>query len=227
LSRAVEQRNDKRPVLSDLRESGCLTGDTLVTLADTGAEVPISELNGQSGFAIWTLNQESMNLERAVVSNAFSTGIKPVYRLTTRLGRTIRATANHPFLTISGWKRLDKLSPDSEIVIPGSDLAGDWDSIISIEADGQEEVFDLTVPQHHNFVASNIIVHNSIEQDSDVVMFIYRDDVYNEASERPNEADILVSKHRNGPTGNAVLYFRKHLTQFTNIKRTSVNLEDI
>lgn len=76
-------------------------------------------------------------------------------------------------------------------------------------------------------VLSDLRESGSIEQDADVVLFIYRDDVYNEASERPNEADIIVAKHRNGPTGNAVLYFRKQLTQFVNIRKTEVHLGDI
>jgi len=518
LSRAVEQRQDKRPQLSDLRESGCLTGDTLVGMADTGRAVPIRDLAGRSDFAVWALNESTMKLERAEVSRAFCTGTKPVYRMTTRLGRTIRATANHKFRTINGWRRLDELCPSDRIalprMLPSSDmrtmtdaelallghLIGDgctlprhaiqyttaereiaeivgelaeevfgetinariqresgrnwyqvflsanehlthgvrnpvakwldalgvfglrsyekrvpdkifqqsadaiaiflrhlwttdgcikltkarerfnpriyyatssqqlaadvqslllrlsinarfkripqnkkgrdqyhvilsgkedlerfaeqisavgarrqqelaviadyigerkantnrdvlpssvwhthaipsmqslqmptremqaelgnaycgtslyrqnisreraarlaavvqspelarladsdvyWDEIDSIEPDGLEEVFDLTVPGHHNFVAGNIIVHNSIEQDADVVMFIYREDAYNENTERPNQADILVSKHRNGPTGIVTLYFRKELTQFSNLNRTGVDL---
>ncbi|RLC92933.1 MAG: replicative DNA helicase [Chloroflexi bacterium] len=54
----------------------------------------------------------------------------------------------------------------------------------------------------------------SLEQDADVVMFIYRDELYHPDTERQNIADIIVSKHRNGPTGTVQLFFRKRLAQF-------------
>ncbi|HET6566382.1 MAG TPA: replicative DNA helicase [Rhodothermales bacterium] len=119
LSRAVETRGgDKRPQLSDLRESGCLTGDTLVTRADTGARVHIRDLAGKSEFQVLALNTQTWKLEKATVSRAFSTGEKQVHRLTTQLGREIRATANHKFLTIEGWKRLDQLKPGEHMALP-------------------------------------------------------------------------------------------------------------
>ena len=93
-----------------------------------------------------------------------------------------------------------------------------WDEIISIEPDGEAEVYDLTVEGLHNFVAGDIVTHNSIEQDSDIVMFIYRDDVYNQDSEKKNIADIIVAKHRNGPLGDISLYFQASQTRFRDLE---------
>lgn len=254
LSRAVEQRQDKRPQLSDLRESGCLAGDTLIYLPDSGRYVPIRDLAGTNGFRVSSLNPDSWKLEPAVVSHAFSTGVKPVFKLTTQLGRTIRATANHKFLTINGWKRLDELANEECVALPQLqnealalpaaaneafsreglrpspthapvlDMDVYWDAIASIEPDGETDVYDLTVPGNSNFVANNIIVHNSIEQDADIVMFLYRDEVYNEATEYPNQADIIVAKHRNGPTGVVSLYFDKKITRFLDATAQNIDL---
>lgn len=225
LSRGVEARTNKRPMLSDLRESGCLTGDSLITLADTGLQVPIKELVGKSGFAVWALNEKTMKLEKAIVSNAFSTGIKPVFTLKTRLGRKIRATANHKFLTIHGWKKLDELSPKQHICLPrhlsisGKQTMTDWDKIVAIIPDREEEVFDLTVPNLHNFVANNIIVHNSIEQDADLVIMLYRDEYYSPDTPDRGIAEVIIAKHRNGPTGTVKLLFDPQFTKFKNLAR--------
>ena len=59
----------------------------------------------------------------------------------------------------------------------------------------------------------------AIEQDADVIAFIYRDEVYNPDSGERGEAEIIVSKHRNGPTGNAKLVFRSNIAKFVNASR--------
>ncbi len=61
----------------------------------------------------------------------------------------------------------------------------------------------------------------SIEQDADVVMFIHREDKYQDEPERPNIAEILIEKHRNGPTGKIELYFDGNKTTFLNIEKNS------
>ncbi|HYK86495.1 MAG TPA: replicative DNA helicase, partial [Ktedonobacteraceae bacterium] len=125
LSRAVESRQSKVPQLSDLRESGCLTGDTPIYLPDLGIYRPIEQLVGQTDFRVLALSTETWKLEPCQVSNAFATGYKPVFKLTTRLGRSIRATANHKFLTVHGWQRLDELSHDrrGRFIVPTADLS--------------------------------------------------------------------------------------------------------
>lgn len=508
LSRAVEHRPDKKPILADLRESGCLAGDTLVMHADTGELIPIKNLIGKKNIPVFSLNNR-WQLERKKVSRVFSSGRKHLFELKARSGRVIKASANHPFLTINGWQRLDQLKvgysvalprrlkitnssnlisndeiillahligdgcvlshqpvhytsaekanievvariakklfsikprvvrqknwyhvylpspyhlthhrhhpiiewfrklglnpvrsyakvlpkalltasdnqislflhhlwatdgniswkklpsrkpagaiyysttsqklaeqiqhlllrlgiintlrivsqgsykPSYQLHIQGSEqqlvfcklvgcygsrgemisalqssleaissnpnidvipkeawqtfiepekvaaniswrdfssridtsycgsalfkaglsrarlarvarvLTSDmllalaksdiyWDEIISITPLGIEEVFDATVPDTHNFVANDFIIHNSIEQDSDVVMFIYRDDYYDPGSERKNIAEILIRKHRHGPTGDVELYFKPEYMKFATIEK--------
>jgi len=65
----------------------------------------------------------------------------------------------------------------------------------------------------------------SIEQDADVVMFIYRDEYYNpDTTERPNIAEVNITKHRNGPTGSIDLYWHGKLATFRNLQRQELNL---
>ncbi|MGD9029463.1 MAG: replicative DNA helicase [Anaerolineae bacterium] len=63
-------------------------------------------------------------------------------------------------------------------------------------------------------ILADLRASGSLEQDADVVMFIYRDELYNPDTQFPSIAEIIVSKHRNGPTGSLQLVFRDHLAQF-------------
>jgi len=74
-------------------------------------------------------------------------------------------------------------------------------------------------------VLSDLRESGSIEQDADIVMFIYRDEVYNPETPMKNIAEIIVSKHRHGPTGSVELYFEKELTRFRELERDRVDME--
>ncbi|MDQ3423226.1 MAG: replicative DNA helicase [Actinomycetota bacterium] len=306
LNRGSEQRADKRPMLSDLRE--CLSGDTLITRSDTGQPVPIRDLVGQQDFPVWTLD-ERLRLRRGVMSDAWCTGTKPVYRLSLASGRQVSATQNHPFLTLDGWQTVGALEAGDSIavaraipelavsvpqhqqgwsvdvsdrdddidVIPASawqhvrkampahgvtdqalaerlgmascgsalyksglsrarmsrvaaavpdaylfDLATSdvrWARITSIEALGDTEVYDAHVPGTHSFLANEVISHNSgaIEQDSDMVILLHREDAYEKESVRSGEADLIVAKHRNGPTKDVTVAFQGHYSRFVDM----------
>jgi replicative DNA helicase len=72
---------------------------------------------------------------------------------------------------------------------------------------------------------SDLRESGNIEQEADVVMFLYRDEVYDEDTEMPNVAEVIVEKHRNGPTGKVELFFKKELTQFTDLYRRQIALD--
>jgi replicative DNA helicase len=282
LSRAVEQRHEKRPILSDLRE--CVTGDTLVSLSD-GRSVPIRELVGCTPEVIALDGRR--RLVRARSDAVWLVGKRPVFKLQLASGRSLRATAEHRVLARAGWRRLSELSQGDRVALarrlPQPDQPGlrdavaaarvtsdssalcscppsrgtttfapsrgtttfapsggtiaspariltsadleaaaehdvHWDRILSILPDGEEDVFDLTVPGPSCWLADGVVTHNSgqVEQDADLVMFIYREEYYDKDSERPGEADIIVAKHRNGPVGDVVLSFQKEYPKFMN-----------
>jgi replicative DNA helicase len=376
LSRKPEDRADRRPQLADLRDSGCLTADTRIMRADTGIEVTMGDLlcSGARNVPVWSLD-DNLSLVPAVMTHVFPSGTKPVYRVRLASGRTVKATANHPFRAIDGWLPLAELPVGSPVAVPrllpeptqvsgwpearvvmlahlvrdghipdqvfalpceqvrlflhhlwaahgslsgsspkmtrriaegaqslllrlgiqsrlkavpgrngqesytlalsggeqehaflqgggvnganGAAVEADWragaqtavqgfthrsgtasmlledremsysvesdislDRIVAVTPVGEEAVYDATVVGTHNFLANGIIVHNSIEQDADIVCFIYRDEVYDKDSSAKGEAELIVAKHRNGPLRTVRLSFLGHHSRFANMARS-------
>ncbi|KAA8964337.1 MAG: replicative DNA helicase [Mycobacterium sp.] len=433
LNRGPEQRTDKKPMLADLRESGCLTASTRILRADTGAEVTFGELmrTGERPL-VWSLD-EQLQLVARVMTNVFPSGRKEVFRLRLSSGREVEATGNHPFMTIGGWTPLEQLSVGDRLALPrrvpepvdvrrmadaevvalarmigegswvqdwpiryawtdDTDLAAAtvsatrvpagrddyptarvttprspvryrlargrrrsrekcvpkrvfalpndqvalflrqlwamggsvrwdakvgqrriccastsrrlvddvatlllrvgvfarikrvlkagcrdswqlsidgtenqaaflrhvgntdldavpqqtrtqvtttsssrpmthrqipapstsdvvWDQIVEITSLGERDVYDGTVAGTHNFVAQGIAVHNSLEQDSDLVILLHRPDAFERDDPRSGEADLILAKHRNGPTKTVTVAHQLHLSRFANMAR--------
>ncbi|WP_062346920.1 replicative DNA helicase [Herbidospora yilanensis] len=119
LNRGPEQRTDKRPQVSDLRESGCLTAASRILRADNGQEVSLQELieSGARDIPVWSLD-DRLKLVPRTMTHVFSSGVKQVFRVRMTSGREIEATANHPFLTYDGWHALETLSPGTRVSVP-------------------------------------------------------------------------------------------------------------
>ncbi len=258
LSRGLEFRADKRPTLADLRESGCIAGNTKVALSLGGDGVEIETLYITQTFSlpkVVSFDNDGLVPDTQVTSVRFS-GIQPLYRLELESGKTIETTLNHKFFTKRGWKMLWQLNTSDQLAVHHT--SGDIDesesgrsksesanahsmqlktrAIASVVCEekpmtvayegvkscnyvGQGPTYDLSVDENVSFVANGIVVHNSLEQDADVVLFIYRDELYFEDSPDKGTAEVIVAKHRNGPQGMAKLSFQNSYTRFGPLAR--------
>ena len=102
-----------------------------------------------------------MKLRKRRVLAATSSGRRMVYRLRTTLGRELLATAEHPLRTMDGWRPLGCLGPGRYIAarLAGSDVC--WDRVTAVELAGERDTYDLRVEEDHNFIANDLVVHNS------------------------------------------------------------------
>jgi len=239
LSRKVEDRAGHRPMMSDLRESGCLLGATQIVDITTQKRYTMQYLAEHPEvlpIQVRAVDQD-LQLGSYAMHRVFYSGKKDIYCLRTQNGHSIVASANHPFLTApplssscggtmvctQQWKALDQLQIGDLVacVIEGS---LQWDPIAIITELGEADVFDATVATVHNFEANGLIVHNSIEQDSDVVAFLLRRDYY-DPNDKPGMAELIVGKNRHGSIGSVNLTFVKELGQFRNYTPIQIDLE--
>ncbi len=147
----------------------CIVGSTRVIDADTGRWVTIEDVAAGRARLRRTLScSPELRIEKKRVLAVKRSGRKPVYRLRTALGREIEATAEHPFLTISGWRKLGQLrvgdsiasAPDVSFArMEGAEVR--WDSVTRLVEVGIRETYDLEIEGHHNFLANDLVVHNS------------------------------------------------------------------
>jgi error-prone DNA polymerase len=158
----------------------CVVGETLVIDAETGRRVKIEEVaNGSVSLTHTFACDADLKLRKRRVLATTASGSRMVHYLRTALGRELLATPEHPLLTIDGWRPLGSLCPGVHVAAPRtrparlghpldspelkrlgvSDVG--WDRVVSVEPIGMRDTYDLAVEGDHNFVANDLVVHNS------------------------------------------------------------------
>ena len=201
LSRNVESRTNKRPMLSDLRESGCISDHTF------------EEIKSLKKSKLVSPNISTFTLK----------GIKPIYKLKFENNVEIILTSNHKVLAQDGWVKLSEVTLNHKIYSLVKEKQTNkffsfiYNRIEQISYVGLSKVYDETIPFYHNYLKENIILHNSIEQDADVVIMLYREDYYTETKQKAQITEFIVAKNRNGAVGTAKLLFDSGITTFKNL----------
>nr|YP_011007518.1 Replication helicase subunit [Syringoderma abyssicola]WAM64947.1 Replication helicase subunit [Syringoderma abyssicola] len=211
LSRNVESRVNKRPLLADLRESGCIN-----FFFEKKFNMKLRSI------FCWT----GSSVSKQKIFDIKFTGQKPIYKLETMLGWSLLISSNHKILTNKGWKKIDQLVNENFLgnklllkSIPDKFNKNSitWDKITNISYKKIAPVYDLQVSKYSNYLTNHLIIHNSIEQDADLVIMLYRDEYYNKDTAEKNIIEIIISKHRNGPIGTTKLIFDHKYLRFFNI----------
>ena len=232
LSRNVESRTNKKPLLSDLRESGCFSSSTSLYKSLQKTE-KIALVNQKITKLLGVRQRKNtLSLSYSHIKSAFTTGSHFTYKLFTIGHHYVKLTSNHKVLTQNGWRKIQYLSRSDLISVvdkhnllmvfkSGLDLQTisyfSFLTITNIMPGRKELVYDCWLPRTNNFIANGYILHNSIEQDADLVLMLYRQDYYSQDTESQKIADVTIAKHRNGPVGNIKLIFEPETASFGNI----------
>ena len=179
-----------------------------------------NKLSSTKLFKIKSWNQDVLVNTKQI--NFDFKGIKPTFLVTFENNKIICLTSNHRILSRNGWIRASQLQKDTEVycLLQTENkriFKYNYSKVENVTYQGTNEVYDKTILGFHNYLSKNIILHNSIEQDADIVIMLYREEYYKENTSEEQITEVIVAKHRNGPVGTAKLLFKPSVTSFVNL----------
>lgn len=212
LNRSIEQRNNKKPILSDLKESGCIDYQQNIETLHK------KELNIHSYIHDNYLNKifNKKNFYISILTNyVFHTKIKDHTKY------FLQTTYNHKYLDIKRWLPINHIIDHYYMNYHIKTIF--YNTYINkIDFIYYNIVYDIYIPSNFHFIGNQFILHNSIEQDADIVIMIYEENPLEEYKEEEKILDISICKNRNGPTGTCKLTFFKKTTSFQDFNMTQI-----
>lgn len=232
LSRNLEFRQNKKPILSDLRESGCVSGNNKIysIYEDKFLTINCLRINRHKDIFL-SKKKHSLSLVFNYCKKTITTGYKNYFIIKTFGNYEIELTSEHKVFTIKGWVQIKKIQKNDYIGIfdkynfPKICMSISnkivfsevfFSVLESKKYKSENYVYDLWFPYTKNFICNNIVVHNSIEQDADVVLMLYRKDYYSHSKKNANVSELILAKQRNGPIDTIKLIFDPKIVTFSN-----------
>nr|QCI06669.1 replication helicase subunit [Gayliella sp.] len=223
LNRSIELRINKEPLLSDLKESGCINSDVSIMTQDKiKYNLNIYYIYYLSKY----LQTSNIYLNKLIISQYHHTKIRSIHNIHLNFNHifqlnnknnNLSLTYNHKYLSKYYWIEVHK-HVEKQIISTIYNLFStksllEYKYILHVYYLKYTTVYDLQMNLYIHFICNNIIIHNSIEQDADIIMMLYeKDNLLHLNNEKI--IDITISKNRNGPIGSCQLVFSLNNTTF-------------
>nr|ALN11829.1 putative replicative DNA helicase [Campylaephora sungminbooi] len=231
LNRSIEVRINKEPVLSDLKESGCINQNITTKIMNRYTYLLYIKSIIQYFKQFNYLN--TYFLPSNILKNNYISTISLKYQYIFNLvyqKKFIELTYNHKCLNNYQWKSIYEFSENTQIILLENKAKILFKSIFkysflsNIQYIKYNVVYDLSMISSIHFICQNIVLHNSIEQDADIVLMLYQKQT-DDQNLKHNEKiiDLVISKNRHGPIGSCQLLFSTDNTSFKNLHKNNVN----
>lgn len=227
LNRSIENRTNKTPLLSDLKESGCINYknniDINMYFYNSINLVNIKKILNQD-ISIKTI-KNTLKIQKKIGQKYLKTTIyifiKYMFDFKNDRHKNLSATHNHKYLNNYKWIKNNMILDNSIITETNKKIYNfkilHNKYINKILFDNYLQSYDINTQNYYNFTCNNIILHNSIEQDADIVMILFEKNIHQNELKQSKILDLILCKNRNGATGSCKLLFKPETTTFNNI----------